>query len=253
MARGLHYSGELARFDGDRERARTLYEESLVLYDELDHHGAAAIVRHNLGYLAQHAGNSRQGLAYFVDALAEHVVSGDRQNAGHCLGGVAGMIALLGRPEQAVRLFGATEVLFESIGSSIWPIDRVDYDGNLAAVRARLGEDAFATAFAAGRALTLEEAIAEAFAVTEAIGIETTRGQAALGSAMPDAATASGLTPRELEVLQLLARRATDREIAAALSISPRTAMHHVSHILAKLGAANRREAAAWADSQGIA
>ena len=47
-----------------------------------------------------------------------------------------------------------------------------------------------------------------------------------------------GLTPRETEVLRLLARHYTDREIADALSISPRTAMHHVSHILAKLGVA---------------
>ena len=252
LARGLHYSGELARFDGDRERARALYEESLILYDELDHRGAAAIVRHNLGYLAQHRGDPRQGLAYFADALAEHVVSGDRQNAGHCLGGVAGMIALLGWPQQAARLFGATEALFERIGSSIWPIDRVDYDGNLAAVRTRLGEEAFAAAFAGGRALTLEQAIAEAFAVTEAIGAETPHNHAAPVRAMPGAAAGAGMTPRELEVLHLLAQRATDREIADALSISPRTVMHHVSRILAKLGVANRREAATFAASAGI-
>jgi len=54
-----------------------------------------------------------------------------------------------------------------------------------------------------------------------------------------------GLTPREAEVLTLLARRSTNREIAAALVISVRTAEHHVAHILRKLGAANRLEAGA--------
>jgi DNA-binding CsgD family transcriptional regulator len=60
------------------------------------------------------------------------------------------------------------------------------------------------------------------------------------------------LTPRELEVLHLMVHRATDREIANLLSISPRTVMHHVSHILAKLGVDNRRDAAAWAERHGI-
>jgi DNA-binding CsgD family transcriptional regulator/tetratricopeptide (TPR) repeat protein len=56
-----------------------------------------------------------------------------------------------------------------------------------------------------------------------------------------------GLTPREAEVLDLLARGYTNREIAAILVISVRTAGVHVSHILHKLGAPNRREAAAIA------
>ncbi|MEU4287165.1 AAA family ATPase [Kribbella sp. NPDC026596] len=56
-----------------------------------------------------------------------------------------------------------------------------------------------------------------------------------------------GLTPREAEVLLLLARGCTDREIAAALVISVRTVGVHVSHILQKLGVANRIEAAAIA------
>jgi DNA-binding CsgD family transcriptional regulator/tetratricopeptide (TPR) repeat protein len=56
-----------------------------------------------------------------------------------------------------------------------------------------------------------------------------------------------GLTPREAEVLTLLARGYTNREIAAELVVSVRTASVHVSHILRKLGAPNRLEAAAIA------
>jgi DNA-binding CsgD family transcriptional regulator len=53
-----------------------------------------------------------------------------------------------------------------------------------------------------------------------------------------------GLTPREAEVLSLVARGYTNREIAAALVISVKTASVHVSHILRKLDAPNRLEAA---------
>ena len=56
-----------------------------------------------------------------------------------------------------------------------------------------------------------------------------------------------GLTPREAEVLLLVARGYTNREIAVELVISVKTAGVHVSHILRKLDAPNRREAAAIA------
>lgn len=52
------------------------------------------------------------------------------------------------------------------------------------------------------------------------------------------------LTPREREVLQLISARATDREIAQRLHLSPHTAKRHVSSILAKLNVTSRREAA---------
>jgi DNA-binding NarL/FixJ family response regulator len=55
------------------------------------------------------------------------------------------------------------------------------------------------------------------------------------------------LTQREQEVLILLAQRRTDAEIAAALSISRRTASSHVGSIISKLRVSNRRDAAAIA------
>ena len=61
-----------------------------------------------------------------------------------------------------------------------------------------------------------------------------------------------GLTSRELEVLRLVAAGQSNREIAAALVISPKTASVHVSNILAKLDAATRTEAAVKAHALGL-
>ncbi len=57
----------------------------------------------------------------------------------------------------------------------------------------------------------------------------------------------AGLTPRELEVLALVAAGRSNRAIADELFISTKTASVHVSNILAKLGVGSRTEAAAWA------
>jgi DNA-binding CsgD family transcriptional regulator len=62
-----------------------------------------------------------------------------------------------------------------------------------------------------------------------------------------------GLTAREAEVLRLVAAGRSNREIAAELFISAKTASVHVSNILAKLNATSRTEAAAIAHQAGIA
>jgi DNA-binding CsgD family transcriptional regulator len=61
-----------------------------------------------------------------------------------------------------------------------------------------------------------------------------------------------GLTPREAEVLALVAAGRSNRQIAQALFISPKTASVHVSNILAKLGVAGRVEAATIAHRLGL-
>jgi DNA-binding NarL/FixJ family response regulator len=61
-----------------------------------------------------------------------------------------------------------------------------------------------------------------------------------------------GLTPREQEVLQLVATGATNREIAAALHLSPHTVKEHASALYKKLEARNRADAVLRAQRLGI-
>ena len=68
----------------------------------------------------------------------------------------------------------------------------------------------------------------------------------------PAATRPSGLTERELDVLRLLGQGKTNPEIAAALFISPRTAGVHVTHILRKLDATTRVQAATIAERAGL-
>ena len=60
------------------------------------------------------------------------------------------------------------------------------------------------------------------------------------------------LTPRERDVVVLLATGGTNREIGRLLGVAERTARTHVSNILAKLGLASRTQAAMWAVREGL-
>ena len=61
-----------------------------------------------------------------------------------------------------------------------------------------------------------------------------------------------GLTPREAEVLRVLARGKTNRVIAEELSIAEKTVASHVSHIFTKLGVTSRTAATACAFEHGL-
>ena len=59
------------------------------------------------------------------------------------------------------------------------------------------------------------------------------------------------LTPREREVIELIARGKSDAAIAQSLSLSRNTVRNHVARLYAKIGAHNRGEAIVWARERG--
>jgi len=62
----------------------------------------------------------------------------------------------------------------------------------------------------------------------------------------------AGLTAREVEVLRLLARGLSNKEIAERLVISPKTAANHIEHIYAKIDASTRATASLFAMQHGL-
>jgi DNA-binding NarL/FixJ family response regulator len=74
--------------------------------------------------------------------------------------------------------------------------------------------------------------------------------QAASKTAAP--AYPNGLSAREAEVLALIARGRTNKEIAGELFISEKTVQNHLASIFSKIGAGNRTEAAAYALKRGL-
>jgi DNA-binding NarL/FixJ family response regulator len=154
------------------------------------------------------------------------------------LAGLASVAVAAGDHPLAARLLGATAALGEAVPAS--HMVHGQYESVLAAARAGLDEAAFDEAWTAGRALD-QAGVAD---------VISTLGEPAaepVGRGDP-----TGLTRRERDVPRLLAEAYTDREIAEALYLSPRTVSWHVSTILAKLGTTSRRDlvARARADDQ---
>ena len=143
--------------------------------------------------------------------------------------------------------YGAAQALREAIDFPVPCNALASHGGLMRSVRDCLGETAFAESWLAGLRLSGDEASAEASRSLSAL-VHGERQALATGAKLRPS-----LTPREHEVLKLVATGHADREIAAALFISRRTASEHVGHILQKLGARSRTDAAALAVRIGLA
>ncbi len=237
--------GSVAYAQGDFGLASARFTDALGHQRSGGHRWGEALSLTGLGYVARARGDDRLAGALFAEALPLFGEHEDWRMTALALAGVAGLAGTVGQTEQASRLLGAAAALRQSGGLAADPAYQATNERDQATIRAELGEGAFATAWNEGQQLPLEDALAEASGI--AAGVASSPPKA------PQPSARFGLTPREAEVVRLLARRLTDREIAEALFISPKTAGNHVGNILAKLGAADRREAAALAVRHGLA
>ena len=215
-----------AALDGRRDRGRLvvlavhLNPLGLVACDQGDYRAAAACLSESFSYWELDGSEHWEFMAEWLAAVAR-------------------LTACCGSPETAARLYGAAEALFDAIGEPLVVPPRSLYRRHVDTLRDTLGAEEFATNWAAGRALPRGHAVEESRAVlAEAL----VAGAGPLGDAPDEGPT---LTPREREVLRLLATGRTDREIASALFVSRRTVNSHVTNIFGKLGVSSRREAAA--------
>lgn len=224
---------------GDGVQAARQAEEALALFREIGHPSGIATSLSRLGEIACAQGDLERAATVFRESLQIWSGIGDRWLITLALAGLADVAAAHQQAAVAVTLIGAVDALAQEAGAPLLSAARLSRDrANRRAVR-ELGGARFARLRAAGLALPLDAAIAAARTIT-------VPGHARHAPGGTD------LTPREMEVLRLMARWHTDREIAAMLFLSPRTVGGHVTHILAKLGVSSRRAAAARGRELGL-
>jgi len=158
----LNGLGEMARAHGEYGRAAIYYAESLALWQDVGVRSEVAIVRCNQGLLAHNQGDEGLAAALLAESLVLVRKNADQGGIPWCLEGLGWVAMAQGQAERAARLLGAARAWFHLTDVLSNPGDWAESDRNVAAARAKLGEEAFAAAWEAGRAMTLEQAIAEA-------------------------------------------------------------------------------------------
>ena len=245
LAWSLHRLGIETHGRGDHAAAQALQEEALGLLRRLGGGWGEAHVLTSLAALARDRGEIERAASLYDQSLALRQTLGDGWGTVDALVGAADLAAFAGQATAATRLLGAADVLCADLGYAFFgsSLTSIQHHRSLAAVRAYLGEDGFAAAWRQGQGLSSEQAVAEARAALAA---------ARSGPPVREPATGRGLTAREHEVLALVAAGRTDRQIAEALFLSPRTVHHHVASLLAKLGVETRTQATAAAQAAGL-
>ncbi|MGY1820578.1 ATP-binding protein [Geodermatophilus sp. SYSU D00079] len=266
VALATQYLGQAALFRGDLPAADRLLREAAAATEE-----TAAFCWADVGVVALLAGDLAAADAAFGTGLAaaadpwtrSHALWGrglgrlaagdpvaaarleedalrlmrevdDRSGIALCVAALGWAAAAGGDGDTAARLAGAADAVWRSIPARLpAPLTAVD-DRWRRAARAAVGPRRWAAGYAEGSGVDRAGAVALALAETPVPA-----------PAPPE--PAGPLTPRQLEVAGLVAQGLTDREIAARLVISPRTAESHVEQILTRLGFRSRAEIAAWA------
>ena len=241
----LNALGVIAYERGQSAQAAERFVEALGQFRTVDHVYGMAVALMNLAKVARAEGDYPRAGGLYAESLALRLEQGEMRHIAGCLRGLASVAAVARQYARAARLYGAAEAAREAIGAPI-PRRHVLSERAVSNVRRALGEAPFAVEWEAGRALPLPEAVGEALAVTsESIGAGPE------GKEQTPAAR-HGLTPRELEVLELVREGCSNREIGERLFISERTARTHVQHILDKLDLSTRAAAAAYAVEHGL-
>jgi DNA-binding CsgD family transcriptional regulator len=215
---------------GEYAEASSYFLESASRFENLDAPLGACHAQVVLASALRYEGKFHAALNAYRDALCYQREYRFTTESAGTLDGLAPIAAALGHLGLAARLFGAAAGWRETYQQESWFPMPNDFHESAASVRRRLGERAWLEAYEAGRKLNSELAMRLAEEAVSDLEEELQR-------------RSSGLTAREVEVLQLVADGLSNAEIAERLVLSQRTVHAHLRSIFDKLGV-NTRTAA---------
>lgn len=246
IANTLVHLGVLEFRQGHYQEARRRLEESLARYREIGDvsaRGGSPFIW--LAYTAGEQGDVPAAVAQLQELCELGSQTQDRLLLYQAGAGVIWLLRERSDPEQLTRLLGAIQQVMAMIGMNR---GRASYAARLIslttdALRKRLGQMAFETALTEGRTLTFQQMSTLIHELLEG---------AAQGSSIEEPVHESLLSPREQQVLQLVAEGRSNKEIAKELIIAESTAKSYVTGLFNKLGVDTRAQAVAVAAQRGL-
>jgi predicted ATPase/DNA-binding CsgD family transcriptional regulator len=254
VARGLLGLADLARLRGDHHEAHLRYQEALPILREIDSRPQIARCLVGLGRSALDVDELDEARRCFTESIRLSRSTGSRIGTVRALEAFAALAVREKEPERVVRLTAAVSALREQ--ASLPPLPGRRLDRFLGAAR-ELGPVTVDQLWAQGLALDADAAVTLALNAPPLAGapqdVPLTSGDPSeVSGDIPLGPPHDPLTPRERQVVALIARGYTNKAIADELVITPATAARHVANILGKLGFTSRTQVAWWlADHPG--
>ena len=237
LAHSLHGLGLVAFTDGFYPQAEAFLRDALAMWQSLGFTWELArCIPGHLADVARAAGNLADAMILYQECLSLNWDRQDLENVSWSLAGLAVIAAADGQLDLAVRLMGLADQFEERTGAPLTPHIRRDHDLAVRMLMDGVGAERFATIQASARNAEPAEEIGAALALTRH---ETSENAPSI--------TGLGLTPREWDVLRMMAAGQSNQDIADDLFLSLGTVKVHVTHILAKLGVKSRSAATDYA------
>jgi predicted ATPase/DNA-binding CsgD family transcriptional regulator len=220
--------------ENDPSKAVALWHESRAISLELGDQWVLSYTLWGLGIALWLQGESIQATVVEKESLRLKRALDERLGIALCLETLAWLAMSRADAQRAARLLGAAKANWDATGASLF-VAFITYHDTCEAESRKALRGAFDVAFQKGADMPIDLAVAYALE-------EKTESP----EAKVEGATTSTLSRREREIAHLVAQGLTNKEIAAKLVLSERTAEAHIQNILNKLGFRSRSEVAAW-------
>ena len=245
-ASALNMLGRIALLQGDITAARTFQEESLAAGRELGNQRSIAHTLGALGEIAYNMGDFAQACQCYEESLSILLRIDNRWVLAMYLERLARVAVAQDEAIWAVHLLSAAEAVRRVMGASMTPLEREEREWTLTTLQDLLEEHVFAATWAEGQAMSPERAVAARHRCTQATPPSAGEKQPVMSTLSPGPLH-EDLTPREQDVLRLVAQGLTDAQVAERLVVSRRTVNFHLSSIYRKLEVSSRSAATRYA------
>jgi DNA-binding CsgD family transcriptional regulator len=228
---------------GDYRQAEAFLRDALTRWQSLGFSWELArCIPGHLADVARDAGNLTEAMILYQECLSLNWDGQDLENISWSLAGLAIIAAADGQMDPAVRLMALANQFEELTGAPLTPHIARDRDRAARMLMDIVGAERIATIQASVRNADSTAEIGAALALTRC---ETSNKAPSLAGIV--------LTPREQEVLRMMASGQSNQEIGDVLFVTLGTVKVHVTHIFAKLGVKSRSAATDYAHRHGLA
>ena len=161
----LTFLGDVALNQNESNEARSIFEECVTVQREIGDKNFLAYSVRRLGFLAWREKDFAGAIALCQESLSLNRELGDLRGVLACLAAFADIAVVQGKFARAAQIMAAVETQLAAMGMRLLPVDKTEYERNLAQLRAQFDERTLYKFWAKGKEMSLDDAIA--FALQE--------------------------------------------------------------------------------------